>query len=119
MMRQWSPHKAMDRFIAALRRFAEHHGAVERYHETITLFYLYEIQRRIPQQSRATSWHDFAAANPDLTSTHPEFLGRHYPAAVLASDFARNHFVPPQPAKVCDGCRRASAPGTWRTGPAP
>jgi hypothetical protein len=96
MLQKWSPHEAMDRYIVALRRFAEHHGAAERYHETITLFYLHEIQRRIAQRPPAASWHEFAAANPELANSHREFLGRHYPAEVLASAFARKHFVPPQ-----------------------
>ncbi len=99
MMQKWSPHKAMDRYIAALRRFAKHHGAIGKYHETITLFYLYEIQRRIAQQPPAPSWHAFAAANPDLAGSHHEFLGRHYPAQALASTFARNHFLPPDNAR--------------------
>lgn len=99
MMQQWSPLEAMDRYIAALKRFAEHHGAIGKYHETITLFYLYEVQRRIAQQPPAPSWHDFEAANPDLAGSHHEFLGRHYPAQALASNFATNHFLPPDNAR--------------------
>ncbi len=95
MLMRWPLHRAMDRLVRGLKRFVSHHGAADRYHETITLFYLFEIDRRLAEQGKAETWHRFLDANPDLAGPQRDFLRRHYPADVLQSDVAREHFVPP------------------------
>ena len=83
--------EAARKFIKALKAYAAHLGAVGKYHETITLFYVYETaSRRRPGES----WVDFAQANPDLFD-HGLMMRRNYQDANLQSDFARGHYLPP------------------------
>lgn len=85
---------AMARFRTGLQRFAAAKGKPDRYHETITLAYLLLIAERLAD-ARGLSWDEFAARNPDLLTWRPSILERYYPAATLASDYARQTFVLP------------------------
>ena len=70
---------ALERFRAALRRFAEKQGAPALYHETITTAYVLLIAERVQASGRDGSWESFAAANPDLFASN-YFLGFAYRA---------------------------------------
>jgi len=41
---------AMDRMRASLKRFAAHHGVTERYHETLTRFWLQQVEQRLDRR---------------------------------------------------------------------
>jgi hypothetical protein len=83
---------ALARFRAGLRRFAEAQGKPERYHETITTAYVLLIHERM---TSPLTWHEFAAANPDLLQWSPSILDRYYQSETLSSDRARREFVTP------------------------
>ena len=85
---------ALDRFPAALRRFADAKGATSLYHATITWAFLLLIHERQVRQP-AADWPAFAAANPDLLTWKPSVLDRLYTHETLWSDFARQTFVMP------------------------
>lgn len=87
------PH-ALDRFPAALRRFADAKGATSLYHATITWAFLLLIHERQVRQP-AVDWPAFAAANPDLLTWKPSILERLYTHDTLWSEFARRTFVLP------------------------
>jgi hypothetical protein len=86
---------AAKRLITGLQKFAALHGLHQLYHETITLFYLYEVSRRMGLLPESHRWTDFQAANPEMFVPHREFIGRYYSGEALDSDFARRHFLPP------------------------
>src|SRR5215468_2039915 len=90
--------EAIERFTASLRRFAAHHGAAGKYHETITWAYLLLIHERMQRESAPRDWDDFSAANPDLFDWKPSILQRYYAPHTLASDLARRVFVLPDAA---------------------
>jgi hypothetical protein len=80
-----------------LRRFAEAQGKPERYHETITTAYVLLIHERM---TSPLTWHEFAAANPDLLQWSPSSLDRYYQSETLSSDRARREFVTPDGERV-------------------
>jgi hypothetical protein len=103
--------EALARFIVALRRFAEAHGAAGKYHETMTVVYILVIADRLGD-GPALTWTEFAARNADLLERSPSVLSRYYSDDVLASDRARRSFVMPNRFATGDGtpglppCRR-------------
>lgn len=91
---QYPAPQALERFVAALRRFAAALGKSERYHETITHAYFFLIRERMARSS-ATAWEEFARDNPDLLIWKDGILIRYYCEATLQSDLARSVFVFP------------------------
>ena len=87
--------EALARFDAALRRYAAHHGAPEKYHATITLAYFFLIAERREGRPAGEGWQAFAAANADLLQWRGGVLERRYRPATLAGELARRVFVLP------------------------
>src|SRR3954447_26143677 len=92
------PLEALGRFTAALRRYATAHGAPEKYHETITVAYLFLIAERRARLGAGHSWAEFAAANADVLRWKGGVLERYYRPGTLGSDLARRIFVLPDAA---------------------
>lgn len=86
--------EALARFVAALKRYADAHGATGKYHETITVAYMLLIAARMGE-ARDAGWTDFASSNPDLFTREPSALARYYSPEALRSDLARHTFVMP------------------------
>jgi hypothetical protein len=63
---QYSVLEALQKYCAALQRFAAAQGKPGLYHETITWAYLFLIRERMLRANRPQSWEEFGAANPDL-----------------------------------------------------
>jgi len=87
--------EALDRFSAALRRFAASLGKAGLYHATITHAYLLLLQERIERTGGDGAWEVFAAHHADLLAWKPSILQRHYSDELLQSDLARRVFVFP------------------------
>lgn len=85
---------AIDRFTAGLKAFTRRCGAEDKYHETITWFYLLLIADR-QARCQAHSFGDFIAANPDLVTNTKTMLSRYYRQETLRAQSARSHFVLP------------------------
>ena len=84
--------EAVTRFESGLRRLTRKLGVPNKYHATITWFFMLLIAER----SRTNEdWSAFKARNPDLISQSETTLGRYYSKARLFSDTARNQFVLP------------------------
>jgi hypothetical protein len=93
---QCSLNESIERFVKGLKRFADHNGVPGLYHETVTLFYLYEIYARRHRLPATQTWEDFRSHNTDLFVSHREFIARHYPEELLNSTAAKEHFIPPR-----------------------
>jgi hypothetical protein len=90
--------EAVEKFSAALKRFALSKGKPNLYHETITWAYLILIRERIARAGSAQTWEEFAAGNPDLLVWKSGMLTTLYRQETLDSDLARRIFVlPDQP----------------------
>lgn len=85
--------EAILRFTAALRRLTLSVGAAEKYHETISWFFLLQIAER--RHESGDDWRVFRRANDDLFEEHGRLLERYYRAETLASERARRSFVLP------------------------
>lgn len=94
---QFPPLQALERFSAALKRFAAARGKSQLYHETITHAYFFLIRERMAR-SPVTDWDEFSQRNPDLLIWKDGILAWYYEPATLQSEFARTVFVFPDKA---------------------
>jgi len=85
---------ALEKFAAALQRFAAARGKTQLYNETITFAYFFLIHERMAHSEGAT-WEEFARQNPDLLTWKDGILSRYYREATLKSDLARKIFLLP------------------------
>jgi len=85
---------ALEKFAAALQRFATARGKTQLYNETITFAYFFLIRERMAHREGAT-WEEFARQNPDLLTWRDGILSRYYHEATLQSDLARKTFMLP------------------------
>jgi hypothetical protein len=106
---QYPPLEALDKFSAALKRYAAARGKFQLYHETVTHAYFFLIRERMARvsatdslgidpcvlDSRTNDWDDFARRNPDLLVWKNGILTRYYHEATLQSDLARAVFLFP------------------------
>ena len=93
-LREYPVLTALEKFSAALKRFATSLGKPDRYNETITCAYLFLIRERMARSSES-DWEQFAAANPGLLVWQDGILNRYYHPETLKSDLARQVFVLP------------------------
>jgi hypothetical protein len=87
--------KAMEKFSAALKRYASARGKTQLYHETITYAYLFLIRERM-ERGGYRVWEDFERCNPDLLASKTGVLERYYKKETLDSELARSVFVLPE-----------------------
>lgn len=88
------PLQALEKFTAALKRFAIARGKPQLYHETVTHAYFFLIRERMARTA-PESWEDFSTRNADLLLWKGGVLSRYYDPATLASDLAREVFLFP------------------------
>ncbi|HEY4951329.1 MAG TPA: hypothetical protein VIH88_13410 [Candidatus Acidoferrales bacterium] len=88
----------LGRFPAALTRYAETHGKVGLYHETITWAYILLIHERMKRAGHAQTWGEFKSANVDLMTWNSTILKHYYSDETLSSDLARKIFLFPDKA---------------------
>jgi hypothetical protein len=86
--------QALERFAAALKRFADTRGKSQLYNETITCAYFFLIRERMARCG-GSDWEEFARHNPDLLIWKDGILSHYYQQATLKSDLARTVFVFP------------------------
>ncbi len=91
-VREFGASTALARFDAAIRRLVAHLGAEDKYHATITWFFLILIADRIKD---GQSWQQFKHCNADIVVGSKPILARHYSDELLLSNRARQRFVLP------------------------
>ncbi|MBZ5597222.1 MAG: hypothetical protein LAN83_02770 [Acidobacteriia bacterium] len=87
--------EAVEKFSAALKRFALAQGKPGLYHQTITWAYLFLIRERMARAGESMSWEEFAERNPDLLIWNGGAVQRAYREETLSSELARRVFVLP------------------------
>jgi hypothetical protein len=85
---------AIARFTEALRSLTVRLDMAQKYHETISWFFMIVIADR-QARSPASDWETFKRQNRDLLEEGSALLQRHYSADCLASVDARQRFVLP------------------------
>ena len=86
--------EAIVRYRDALKRLTASIGIPEKYHETITWFFVILVAERT-RLAPGQSWDAFHEANPDLFGREPGIIHDYYAQATLRSAEARAHFVLP------------------------
>lgn len=85
---------AIARFTSALRRLTVKLGVPDKYHETITWFFLLLIAER-RENAKCNDWFSFYRKNSDLFCRNDNIINRYYSGEILRSDRARQSFVMP------------------------
>src|SRR5262249_16040098 len=80
--------EACERIAASIRAYAGHLGVAEKYHETVTQAWMFLVA----EASQADDFETFLAYHPELLEK--SLLAQYYSAETLASQAAREHFVP-------------------------
>jgi hypothetical protein len=86
--------EALQKYASSLRRLTKKLGAEQKYHETITWFFVITVAERMAAGD-CSNWPDFKNANPDLMTNAATLLERRYSADRLQSPVARRQFVLP------------------------
>lgn len=92
--------RALEDCAATIRRYAEHHGAYDKFHATITAALVRIIATRIEAGPRAERFDAFAARNRDLFVDAPVVLARFFSAERLADPRARGEELEPDLAPI-------------------
>jgi hypothetical protein len=93
-LQQYDLLDAISRYRDTLRRLTVRIGVPDKYHETITWFYLIAVAEGATGEAR-DDWFVFRDRNPALFQREPSIVRRFYSADRLGSDVARQHFVLP------------------------
>ncbi len=91
---EYPPFEALEKFVAALKSYADARGKSQLYNETITHAYFFLIRERMARNASA-SWDEFALRNADLLVWKNGILTRYYREATLQSGLARLVFLFP------------------------
>lgn len=97
MLREGGVSATLERYPAAIRRFAHHVGAAGLYHETVTWAFLFLVHERMADLPPRHTWPEFASVSQDLLLDHRATMLRHYTAERLDSELARRTFLLPGP----------------------
>ena len=84
---------ASTRISASIRKYAAHHGATHKYHETVTQAWMRLVAHAMGQLPADASFEAVLAAAPMLLDKTS--LNGFYSATVLASEAARSEWVDP------------------------
>jgi len=92
-LRRYGSAEAGARISKSIQRYAAHHGATQKYNETVTLAWLQLVDNAVSRAPTGARFEDALAAFPELLDKST--LGEYYSRAVLDSDAARRIFVQP------------------------
>jgi hypothetical protein len=84
--------QASDAVTGGIRRFAAHHGHADRYHETMTRFWVRAVGLGISRRP-TLPYEDLLAAEPHLLDKNLPY--RHWSRERMGSDEARQQWVEP------------------------
>ena len=86
---------AIASFCQDLRAYTVHLGASDKYHETITWFYLMLINERSAKLTKDHNWAEFKEANPDLFAPSSRVLQQFFSESLLSAELARTTVMLP------------------------
>jgi hypothetical protein len=90
-LRRYGIEGAGTRIAEAIRKYALHNGAPQKYHETITRAWLRIVYAAASSIGEGASFEEMLEAHPDLLNKGT--LARYYSEELLRSDAARSSFV--------------------------
>lgn len=96
MLESFSTLTVIERYTDALRRLTVSLGIPEKYHETISWFFVLLIDERRQREGRQ-NWHSFKQENADLFASGLEVMRPYYTQDRLWSEQAKQQFLLPIP----------------------
>ena len=93
-LQQYDQLEAISRYRDTLKRLTASLGIPEKYHETITWFYMIAVAENATGKA-ADNWSTFKDANAALFRRHPSLICSYYSNTLLESPLARGSFVLP------------------------
>jgi hypothetical protein len=84
---------AAEKMSAGIRRFANHHGATQKYHHTLTLAWMRLVAAALVETPEGYAFEQFINAHPELKDT--KLLDKYYSKELLQSAPAREGWVEP------------------------
>jgi hypothetical protein len=98
---------AAERMTAGIRRFANHHGATQKYHHTLTLAWMRLVAAALVETAEGRNFTQFLAEHPELGDK--DLLRKYYSTELLQTNGAREGWVEPdlQPLpnlRICRCC---------------
>jgi hypothetical protein len=85
--------RAAERMTAGIRQFANHHGATQKYHHTLTLAWMRLVAAALIETPEGYSFDQFIAEDPELSDKN--LLARYYSNELLQTAAAREGWVEP------------------------
>ena len=85
--------RAAERMSEGIRRFANHHGATQKYHHTLTLAWMRLMAAAFVETPEGITFEQFLAAHPQLKDAN--LLAKYYSKEFLQSAAAREAWVEP------------------------
>ena len=85
--------RAAERMTAGIRRFANHDGATQKYHHTLTLGWMRLVAAALVETPEDHSFPQFFAEHAELADK--DLLKKHYSPDLLQSNAAREGWVEP------------------------
>ena len=85
--------RAAERMCAGILRFANRHGATQKYHHTLTLFWMRLVAAALVETPGERPFEEFLAAHPELCDKN--FPAKYYSWNLLQGAAARESWVEP------------------------
>jgi hypothetical protein len=85
--------RAGEQMSEGIRRFANHHGATQKYHRTLTLAWMRLVAAALVETPEGTTFEQFLTAHPQLKDA--KLLDKYYSNALLKTAAARETWVDP------------------------
>ena len=85
--------RAAERMATGILRFANHHGATQKYHHTLTMAWVRLVAAALVETPEGYSFEQFLGANPELSDKN--LLARYYSKELLQAAAAREGWVEP------------------------
>ena len=85
--------RAAERMAAGIRRFANHHGATQKYHHTLTLFWMRLVAVALVGTPDEPAFEEFLAVHPELRDKN--LIAKYYSKELLQTSAAREGWIDP------------------------
>ena len=85
--------RAAERMCSGILRFANHHGATQKYHHTLTLAWMRLVADALVETPEGCNFTQFLSAHPELADK--SLLAKYYSHELLQTNGARQGWVEP------------------------
>ena len=92
-LKSFDASRAAERMAKGIRRFANHRGATQKYHHTITLAWMRLVASALVETPDGYTFEQFMAAHPELCGKN--VLAKYFSSELLQTAAAREAWVEP------------------------